>query len=82
MSGYETSVLTKGLIVLAGYMKFKYVWFMNQVFWSDDESLQDWQKEILRREIKNNSHGHEYNEGLPQDSERQNKENNTESDAA
>jgi len=55
---------------------------MNQVFWSDDESLQDWQKEILRREIKNNSHGHEYNEGLPQDSERQNKENNTESDAA
>lgn len=82
MSGYEASTPTKGLIVLAGNMNLKYVWFMNQVFWSDDGSLQDWQKEILSREIENNSHGHKHDEGLSKDSERQNKENNTEQDAA
>ncbi len=24
---------------------------MSQVFWNDDEQLQEWQKEILKREI-------------------------------
>ena len=55
---------------------------MNQVFWSDDKSLHDWQKEILSREIENNSHGHKHDEGLSKDSERQNKEENTKQDAA
>ena len=82
MSGYEASTPTKALIVLAGNMNLKYVWLMTQVFWSDDESLQDWQKEILSREIENNSHGHKQDEGLSKDSERQNKKENTKQDAA
>jgi len=30
---------------------------MKQVFWLDDDMLQDWQKELLQREFNNNGYG-------------------------
>jgi len=31
---------------------------MEQVFWFSDDDLQDWQREVLDREFKNNEYGH------------------------
>lgn len=44
---------------------------MENVFWTDDEGLQDWQKEILKREKKNNNV--EHNGTVPTHSERETK---------
>jgi len=42
---------------------------MEQVFWFSDSDLQDWQKQVLDREFKNNEYGHFRYGCLPTDSE-------------
>lgn len=48
---------------------------MEQVFWNDDDGLQEWQKAILDSVIKKNRHGHKTDESVSSDSEGETKEN-------
>jgi len=48
---------------------------MEQVFWNDDEGLQDWQKAILDSVIKNNSDRHKTDAPFSSDSEGETTEN-------
>jgi hypothetical protein len=48
---------------------------MEQVFWNDDDGLQEWQKAILDSVIKKNRHGHKTDESVSSDSAGETKEN-------